>query len=186
MTATLDIVSAKIDTLTDMVAALQKQGPAPGSAPPTDPAAAAVAAFVAEFTPLDPAAFQAKYDVAFQSKLPSLGATPLPDAVKAYAQNGYNADGNYVGGPTCAAGQDASPEAVAAQAVNENANHLATYLTGNGETDAYVAVVLAKMGMVLSYNKWREFCTGPTPARWKKIDFNTFVAGIRGGPPSGG
>ena len=74
MTATLDIVSAKIDTLTDMVAALQKQGPAPGSAPPTDPAAAAVAAFVAEFTPLDPAAFQAKYGVPFQSKLPGRSA----------------------------------------------------------------------------------------------------------------
>ena len=41
--------------------------------------------------------------------------------------------------------------------------------------------------MIVSYNQWRaSFATGPTPARWKKIDFNTFVAGILGGPPSGG
>ena len=59
--------------------------------------------------------------------------------MKAYAQNRYNPQGEYVGGPTCAAGQDASPEAVAAQAVSDASQNLATYYTGNGETDAYVA-----------------------------------------------
>ena len=150
MASQLDIIQALLNdnsTKPDQILVTVSTG-APSTPPPTPKND--VQDFIDKFTPLDPAAFEALYGVPFKHALAALPQPYVPDAVIAYARNGYNIQGEYVGGPTCKLGIDASPEAVAVVAVSDNANNLATYYTGMGQTDQTVAACLAKMGMVMS------------------------------------
>ena len=155
-TPTLDTLNGKLDNLAGLIEAIPAAVAAAiaGATPPpsvTPPAPADdSAAFILQFTTLDPVAFKAKFGREFKQPLPPLPAPYDPQAVLDYAQSGYNPQGEYVGGPTCKLGIDASPEAVAIQAVYDNAHNLSTYYTGFGETDRTVAAVLAKTGMTMS------------------------------------
>ena len=173
-------ISTKLDTVLEKVAA-----PAP-TTPPTPSPADLAGDFIAKFTPLDPAAFKALYGVEFKQPLQPLPQPYVPDAVIAYARNGYNMQGEYVGGPTCKLGIDTSPEAVAIVAVSDNANNLATYYTGMGQTDQTVAAVLAKTGMIMSLALSQASLGGGSnqkPIVWKGIPWPTFVEMLAGGSP---
>jgi hypothetical protein len=146
-------VLASFDSLTTIMNAILGRLPAGGGTPitPTPPPGPSpselIAAFIAKYTPLDPAAFQALYGVAFKAKLPALARPFTADSLVAYARIGYDTNGNYVGGPMIKQGSgETSPEDVAAQAVSDNAHGLATYYTGNGRCDADVCAIGFKMG----------------------------------------
>ncbi len=146
--------------------------------------------FQDEFKRLTPAEFQAKYGVAYGSPLPPLPSPPPPDKVKEYAAQWYSWQGFLRGPMPLVAGE--TQEAVANQAISDNANELATYYTGlpAGVCDAYVAVVACLTGMVPSYGYYRAFLGGSSPLQpyinpehW---DFSRFCESLPGGSPSGG
>ena len=173
-----DIKAARLD-LTDIKNSLPTAGlPPPPSVGYTEEQ------LRAKYARLSGPAFVATYHVAFGAKLPAL-SVPLDKArVSEYAANGYNRNGDYVGGPTCLQGEG-TPEQVAAAMLEDVFTGKKTYPTGFGGCDPDVNVVIINTGLVLSEAKWGGTLGGTQPLNFAGQSFDEFVANMVGGPPGG-
>lgn len=161
--------------------------PAAPSPTPGSGAGDEIAAFIAKYTPSTPAEFTAKYGVAPGANLQPLTQPLVPDQVSAYAKEGYDVAGHYHGGPTTIQGEG-TPEAVKAQAIDIIAHGTADYYTGWGATDANVCAV-GLCNNFISKGMWMNGMGASSyqwPVTYKGIAFPDYVAGMIGGPPSGG
>lgn len=188
-TDTLIYQNGVIIELLKPIAAWVAAHPAGESDPGPDPTDE-IAAFKAKYTPLDNVAFEREFGVPAKTKLPALTAPYDPAQVKKWAQNGYNENGDYVGGPKVAASEGRTPEYVAALAIDDIAHGRASYWTINQRTgarlDPDVAAVVAMTGRVDSpgYREaFMEISDSRTPGLFAGQAFDDFVRAMAGGHP---
>jgi hypothetical protein len=174
----------------DIGLAALRQAIGQAAAPKEEPKSSsddAINAFIKKYTPSTPAEFTAKYGVAPQANLQPLTQPLVPEQVSDYAKEGYDVYGHYHGGPTTIQGEG-TPEAVKADAINIIAHGTPDYYTGWAATDADVCAV-GLCNNFISKGMWMNGMGSSSyqwPVTYKGIAFPDYVAGMVGGPPSGG
>jgi len=189
---TLASLDARLTAVEATVATLKPAASNATTTPAPDP----VAAFIAKYAALDPAAFSAKYGVPIGKSLSPLTQAATVDDVIAYARNGYNPAGVYRNGPVTQANIDRlTPAAYARNAVVEAANRASVWDTGFDTVAGDVVAIGFLAGIFVSFGfasaSMGEGIYGQTPADYKGWPVEAFVAKFLPAPtygagPSGG